>query len=96
MKKMTDYDKGLKEATIELTSALKAVDGALKKKNGGRSMKITVTETKVKTIIEADMDELRASNSVADSFSNMLRRAFNNVGVVTTDDEEEEEDGSEE
>ena len=32
MKKMTDYDKGLKEATIELTSALKAVDGALEKK----------------------------------------------------------------
>ena len=32
MKKMTDYDKGLKEATIELTSALKAVDGALGKK----------------------------------------------------------------
>ena len=31
MKKMTDYDKGLKEATIELTSALKAVDGALEK-----------------------------------------------------------------
>jgi len=59
-------------------------------------MKITVTETKVKTFIEADMDELRASNSVSDSFSNMLRRAFNNVGVVTTDDEEEEEDGSEE
>ena len=60
-------------------------------------MKITVIETKVKTLIEADMDELRASNSVADSFSNMLRRAFNNVGVVTTDDEEqEEEDGSEE
>ena len=60
-------------------------------------MKITVTETKVKTIIEADMDELRASNSVADSFSNPLRRTFNNVGVVTTDDEEqEEEDGSEE
>lgn len=59
-------------------------------------MKITVTETTVKTFIEADMDELRASNSVADSFSNMLRRAFNNVGVVTTDDEEEEEDGSEE
>lgn len=95
MKKMTDYDKGLKEATIELTSALKAVDGALEK-NGGRSMKITVTETKVKTIIEADMDELRASNSVADSFPNMLRRVFNNIGVVTTDDEEEEEDGSEE
>lgn len=61
-------------------------------------MKITVVETKAKTFtfIEADMDELRASNSVADSFSNMLRRAFNNVGVVTTDDEEEEEDGSEE
>ena len=35
MKKMTDYDKGLKEATIELTSALKAVDGALER-NGGR------------------------------------------------------------
>ena len=59
-------------------------------------MKITVTETKVKTFIEADMDELRASNSVADSFSNMLRRVFSNTGVVTTDDEEEEEDGSEE
>ena len=59
-------------------------------------MKITVTETKVKTIIEADMDELRVSNSVADSFSNLLRRTFNNVGVVTTDDEEEEENGSEE
>lgn len=59
-------------------------------------MKITVIETKVKTFIEADMDELRASNSVADSFSNLLRRTFNNVGVVTTDDEEEEEDGSEE
>lgn len=59
-------------------------------------MKITVIETKVKTFIEADTDELRASNSVADSFSNLLRRTFNNVGVVTTDDEEEEEDGSEE
>lgn len=59
-------------------------------------MKITVIESKVKTFIEADMDELRASNSLADSFSNMLRRIFNNNGVVTTDDEEEEEDGSEE
>ena len=59
-------------------------------------MKITVTETKVKTFIEADIDELRSSNSLADSFSNMLRRVFSNVGVVNTDDEEEEEDGSEE
>ena len=59
-------------------------------------MKITVTETKVKTFIEADIDELRSSNSLADSFSNMLRRVFSNVGVVDTDDEEEEEDGSEE
>ena len=55
-------------------------------------MKITVVETKAKTFtfIEADMDELRASNSIADSFSNLLRRTFNNVGVVTTDDGSEE------
>lgn len=55
-------------------------------------MKITVIET----TIEASSEELRASNSLADRFSNMLRRVFDNVGVVTTDNEEEEEDGSEE
>ena len=61
-------------------------------------MKITVQETTIKTFIEGDVEELRASNSVADSFSNMFRRVFNNIGVVTTDpedpddDEEKEED----
>lgn len=60
-------------------------------------MKITVQETTVKTFIEGDVEELRASNSVADSFSNMFRRVFNNIGVVTTDpedpdDEEEKEE----
>ena len=60
-------------------------------------MKITVQETTVKTFIEGDVEELRASNSVADSFSNMFRRVFNNIGVVATDpedpdDEEEKEE----
>lgn len=60
-------------------------------------MKITVQETTIKTFIEGDVEELRASNSVADSFSNMFRRVFNNIGVVTTDpedpdDEEEKEE----
>lgn len=60
-------------------------------------MKITVQETTIKTFIEGGVEELRASNSVADSFSNMFRRVFNNIGVVTTDpedpdDEEEKEE----
>lgn len=61
-------------------------------------MKITVKETTIKTFIEGNVEELRASNSVADSFSNMFRRVFNNIGVVTTDpedpDDEEEKEGN--
>lgn len=49
-------------------------------------MKITVIE------IEASTEELRASNTLAESFSGLLRRVFNRM----TETEEEEEDGSEE
>lgn len=55
-------------------------------------MKITVQETTIKTFIEGDVEELRASNSVADSFSNMFRRVFNNIGVVTTDPEDQDDE----
>lgn len=51
-------------------------------------MKITVIET----TIEASSEELRASNSLADSFSGLIRGVFNRM----TETEEEEEDGSEE
>lgn len=84
-------------AQEELRKELDALKEKIQKieerlKEVGEENLITVIET----TIEASSEELRASNSLADRFSNMLRRVFNNVGVVTTDNEEEEEDGSEE
>jgi len=52
-------------------------------------MKIKVIET----TIEADVNELASSNSMAESLSNALRRVFNQVNPTTV--EEEEEDGTE-
>ena len=49
-------------------------------------MKIIITE------IEANAEELKCSNTLAGSFSNMLRRAF----MPTVQDSEEDEDESEE
>lgn len=55
-------------------------------------MKIRITE------IEADAQEIKASNSVADGFLTIMRQAFN--GCINTDgigkyDEEEEEEEEE-
>ena len=44
------------------------------------------------TVIECSAEELRQSNSAADAFMNVLRRAFN--GTVPQDEPEEEEDES--
>lgn len=49
-------------------------------------MRIMITE------IEANAEELKCSNTLAGSFSNMLRRAF----MPTAQDSEEDEDESEE
>lgn len=54
-------------------------------------MKITVIET----TIEASTEELRASNSLAESFSGLLRGVFNRM-TETQYEEQEEEDGPEE
>lgn len=52
-------------------------------------MKIKVTE------IECNADELRQSNTLADSFSNLLRNAFMIRRAANQDEEEEdEEDGN--
>lgn len=55
---------------------------------------------KIKTIvteIECTVNELRQSNSLADSFSNLLRGCFNNVvSDCDEDDAEDEEAESEE
>ena len=52
----------------------------------GMIMKIIITE------IEANAEELKCSNTLAGSFSNMLRRAF----MPTIQDSEEDEYESEE
>ena len=49
-------------------------------------MKIT-TE---KMTIETNAEELRQSNTLADSFAQLLRRFFNGSGYVEEEDEEEE------
>lgn len=51
-------------------------------------MKIT-TE---RITIEANASELRESNSVASSFANMLRRAFQPADTNFEEDQEEEEE----
>ena len=51
-------------------------------------MKIRVTE------IECNADELRQSNTLADSFSNLLRGVFMcRQGAYQEEDEEDEENG---
>ena len=52
-------------------------------------MKIT-TE---KITIETNAEELRQSNSLADSFSQLLRRYFNGSVYSEEEDEEDEESG---
>ena len=47
-------------------------------------MKIRVTE------IECNANELRQSNTLADSFVNLLRRCFAGTANRTTDDQDEE------
>ena len=54
-------------------------------------MKIKITSTT--TEIEADARELRESNSLAQNFSMMLSRAFQNSEPFYDDPEEEEEEG---
>ncbi len=52
-------------------------------------MKIRITE------IEADAQELKASNSVADGFLTIMRKVFNgclNTDGIKYDEEEEEEE----
>ena len=51
-------------------------------------MKIKTTTT----VIECSAEELRQSNSAADAFMNVFRRAFN--GAIPQDEPEEEEDES--
>ena len=51
-------------------------------------MKITLTSTN--TTIEASVEELRASNSLADGFSNMMRGIFNHQSETTIEEEEED------
>ena len=53
-------------------------------------MKIRVTE------IECNADELRQSNTLADSFVNLLRGCFAGTVNRTTDDQDGEEDKSDE
>lgn len=48
-------------------------------------MKITVTE------IEANADEIRSSNTIADGFNNLLRRVFNpTYGVYAENNEDDD------
>ena len=54
-------------------------------------MKITVHDSYIETTIEASADELRSSNSLADSFSNVFRRVLNSLGAGTAQAEPEDE-----
>lgn len=56
-------------------------------------MKITETITTTTTVIEASAGELRESNTLAQNFSMMLSRAFQNKEPIydDTDDDAEEE-----
>ena len=58
---------------------------------GGIKMKITISSKY--TTIEADVKELRESNTLAGCFGNILRRAFQSTEPL---DDEEEEEGEEE
>ena len=44
------------------------------------------------TIIEADANDLRQSNNLAEAFAGMLRRAFNGSTAADDSCEEEEDD----
>lgn len=50
-------------------------------------MKIKITE------IEANAEELRQSNSLADGFSRILRNAFSPTDYIETEDDEGESEG---
>lgn len=53
-------------------------------------MKIKTTTST--TEIECSAEELRQSNSVADAFMNVFRRALNGTAPQTTDYEEEDDE----
>ena len=53
-------------------------------------MKITVRETS----IEADVRELRESNTLAGNFANLLSRCFQNTEPFDDDESEEEDERS--
>ena len=64
-----------------------------RKKRREETVKIRITERV--TEIEADARELRESNSLADGFAGMLKRAFQSREPFYEDEKEDEDAGEE-
>lgn len=91
-KKILESDSFVLQASAMLWYAIKNIMEEIVKikenkiENGGERMKIKITE------IEATAEDLRQSSTLADSFTNLLRRCLTpDTSAEATEDEDEEE-----